>query len=107
MLKSDFYNSVIINLKTAGVGVHVGKSETRNGIELIASVPNKPLATFSDKKVTVNCNRNVVTITTYNTRTRNWKTLYNNTIDWNKGFKPNMVSLTVKTVLNQLEGDLE
>lgn len=104
MLKIDFYNSVIIDLKTAGAGVHVGKSETRNGIELIASVPNKPLATFSDKKVTVNCNRNVVTVIAYNTRTRDWKALYSDTIDY-KHNQINMVSLTVKTVLNQLKGD--
>ena len=106
MLKADFYNSVSVNLKATNKDIKTNKSETRNGIELLVSVPNKPLATFSDKKVIVRCNRNIVTIITYDTRTRDWKTLYSNTIDWNKGFKPNMVLLTVKTVLNQLKGDL-
>lgn len=106
MLKKDFYNRVArdIELKRPDISVNKNTDYYGKTMRLTIYKQLEPQRTNSLNKIRVTCNRNVVDIIEYDTRTRDWKTLYSDTIDY-KHNQINMVTLTVKTVLNQLKGD--
>lgn len=106
MLKRDFYNRVARGIELKRPDISVAKNTGYHGETLRLTVYKQlePLRTNSLNVIRVTCDRNVVTVIAYDTRTRDWKALYSDTIDY-KHNQINMVSLTVKTVLNQLKGD--
>jgi len=98
MLKRDFYQALNSNLRGKA---DISTESLKGGSQLtIYKLGHDKTSLIGNPFVNVVINHNVVDIYTYNNKT-NHTTLVSS-INWNKAFKANMVSLTQKEIEKQL-----
>ena len=98
MLKKEFYNALNSNLRGKA---DINTESLKGGSHLIVyKLGHDKNSLIGNPFIKVVINHNVVDIYTYDNET-NHMTLISS-IDWNKAFKANMVSLTQKEIEKQL-----
>ena len=95
MNKREFFNNLVTNLREADASIHchTNTDAYNNPIKVTASKPFNPkLSTHSENVISVECDRNVVSVLVDGVLV--------DKVDWKKHYTPNMVALTVDTVRN-------
>lgn len=108
MDKREFYRELVVNLnRQESVVSHTNTDSNGNPYQVTTYVPLNKDSTVSDFTAVIRCHKNVVTV--YRVKDSGGVSLDSRLelmveTDWNTGYKPNMVAITISQVMDLLGG---